>query len=243
MTPTVNSGFAQATSPQASGAAEFYRRHTRADFLEVGYGSAPPRIEAALAEEVRFLRRTLRGTNQALEIGCGNGRLLEALRDCAQAWVGVDFLEVYLHQARARRGLSPRTGLAAGNAARLPFAEGSFELVLCGQSTFGLLGELKLPALHEAKRVARPGGRLVFVVYSTLSVVPRIEWYRELHRRGVMAPVDWSKSTAELLVSEDGHASECFERHRLEQLFRDAGLEPRTEPVGELYWAVQAEPV
>jgi len=222
----------------ASGAAAFYQRHARATFLEEGYGVAPPRIQAALAEEIEFLRHALPGMGRALELGCGHGRLLDALRDCAAEWVGVDFLKTYLHDARRR--LSPPARLAAGRGSGLPFADAVFDAVVCAQNTLGLMGEEKLPAMREAARVTRRGGRLLCVVYSESSVVSRTEWYAAMHARGLMAPLDWARSGPELLVTEDGHASECFRRERLEELFREAGLVPRIERLGEVYWTVQA---
>lgn len=226
-----------------SGAGGFYTRHVQSDFLEAGYACAPPRIRTALAEEIEFLRCVLSGVERALELGCGDGRLLQALADCARQWVGLDFLEGFLHRARAGRQVPPGISLAAGNIARLPFADASFDAVVCAQSTLGLLGEQKRSVLAEAARVARPGARLVFVVYSELSVVPRIEWYVEMHRRGLMAPLDWARSGSDLLITEDGHASECFRRQPLEQLFAAAGLATRLERLGEIYWMVQAQTV
>jgi len=219
------------------GAESFYR-HTRDDFLEAGYAAAPPRIRTALAAEIDFLRGALAGQGRVLEIGCGHGRLLEALHDSAREWVGLDLLEGYLRRAQAR-GLA-RTRLVAGRADALPFQDEAFDAVICPQATLGLLGEAKLPAIREARRVARSAGRLVFVVYSEVSVAPRVEWYEEMQRRGLMAPIDWSRSGPELLITLDGHASECFRRERLEQLFADAGLRARFERLDEIYWAAEA---
>lgn len=222
------------------GAADFYTRHTSSDFLEVGYAAAPPAIQAALAAEVEYLRGVLTDSACALELGCGHGRLLEALHDCARYWVGLDLVEGFLHHARSRQSLPGTIGLLAGNMARLPFADNTFDVVVCGQSTLGLLGDQKAPALRQAARVLRPDGRLLVVVYSELSVVPRVQWYSEFHRRGRMAPLDWARCTPSLLVTEDGHASACFRRAELEQLFREVGLAPRIERLGEIYWVVEA---
>lgn len=224
--------------PRGSPGAETFYRHTRDDFLEAGYAAAPPRIQAALAAEIDFLRGVLVGQGRVLEVGCGHGRLLSALHDSAREWVGLDLLEGYLVRAR-RRGLE-RTQLAAGRADKLPFQDQAFDAVICPQATLGLLGESKLAAIREAARVVRRAGRLIFTVYSESSVVPRVEWYREMRRRGLMAPIDWARSGPALLITADGHASECFSRQRVVELFAEAGLGPRIEPLGEIYWTAQA---
>jgi ubiquinone/menaquinone biosynthesis C-methylase UbiE len=222
------------------GASAWYAGHARPEFLEACYGSAPPRVKAALEEEIRWLRRTLEGPRAILEIGCGDGRVIEAVGASGARWTGIDFLEPYLHQARVTRRLPARTSLVTASAGDLPFAGRSFDAVVCAQNTFGLLGDLKARALGEAARVARPGGLVVLVVYSQDSMVPRAEWYTEMHRRGAMAPIDWARSGPELLVTGDGHGSECFRRERLERLLGDAGLAARIDPVGGIYWAAVA---
>lgn len=221
----------------ASGASEFYQRHSRPDFIEACYAAAPARVQQALAEELNFLARAIQPPGVVLELGCGNGRVVEALAGQARAMVGIDFLEPYIRQARQQRR-SANTALVVARAGLLPFAAGSFDYVLCVQNTLGVMGDEKQAAIAEAVRVTRPGGRIVFMVYSELSVVPRAEWYAEMHRRGMMAPIDWTRSHAELLITEDGHASECFRAERLTSLFTSQGLRPRLERLGDLYWAV-----
>jgi ubiquinone/menaquinone biosynthesis C-methylase UbiE len=222
------------------GAASWYAQHADPTFMEACYAAAPPRIRAALADEIRYLESALADSGSVLEIGCGDGRLLEALGRSARRWIGLDFLEPYLHQAKATRRLADGTGLVAASAADLPFAAESFDAVLCAQNTFGLLGALKEPALREAARVTRRGGRIVLVVYSVDSIAPRAEWYTEMHRRGAMQPIDWSRSGPELLATFDGHGSESFRRERLERLLAEAGLRASVEPVGAIYWSAKA---
>jgi len=224
----------------SAGAVAWFEQHGESNFLDICYASAPARIQAALGVELDFLRRALQGAGRVLEIGCGDGRLLESLQAPGREWVGLDLMESYLRYASSHRQLAPRTGFVASRAGALPFADGSFEAVVCAQNTFGLLGDEKLATLREAARVTRPGGSLLFVVYSEYSVIPRIEWYSEMNRRGMMSPLDWARSTPELLTTGDGYGSECFRRERLQKLFSGAGLAPRIEPLGEIYWVVTA---
>ncbi len=227
------------TGPLCGGATEFYQRHARPDFIEACYSAAPPRIQQALAEELELLARVLDPPGTVLEVGCGNGRVLDALREHTRWMVGIDFLEPYVRQAW-KRAPSPAAQFVVAHAGRLPFADSSFDYVLCVQNTLGVMGEDKNFALAEAGRVLRPGGRMIVVVYSELSVPARAEWYSQAHRQGLMAPIDWARSHAELLVTEDGHASECFRAERLRSLFTAQGLSPRLERLGDLYWVAVA---
>jgi SAM-dependent methyltransferase len=96
-----------------------------------------------------------------LDVGCGTGRALPALRAAVGdtgVVIGVDITPQMLDVARAR-GRAERAALLLANARRLPFASGSVDAVFAA----GLI--MHLPdtgaALAELARVTRPGGRLV----------------------------------------------------------------------------------
>ncbi len=108
----------------------------------------PP--EAAMVERiVRELRRT--GVDRVLEVGVGTGRMAVPLERHGLEVTGADVSRGMLRAARAK-GLER---LVRGSAYALPFAEGSFDLVLFAH----LLHLLDRPAeaLREGDRVARLG--------------------------------------------------------------------------------------
>ncbi len=78
---------------------------------------------------------------------------------------------------------------------------------------------------------------MLIVVYAASSVPPRLEWYDRLAAKRLMAPIDESQSSDEVLATADGHRSETFTRERLATLLADAGLAPQIEPLGGIYWA------
>lgn len=103
--------------------------------------------------------------DRALDLGCGTGAALQALRPIVrQELVGVDLsggmLEVAREQLAARDGAAVR--LVQADALAFD-GDGSFDLVV----TFGALGHFvpaDQPALAaSAFRALRPGGRFVFV--------------------------------------------------------------------------------
>ncbi|GAA2275445.1 hypothetical protein GCM10010149_17740 [Nonomuraea roseoviolacea subsp. roseoviolacea] len=96
-----------------------------------------------------------RGEGTCLEVGCGTGVHAAVLRDLGWTPVGVDLSAGMLRHAR------PRLPVVRGDAARLPFRDGSLPSVAT------LMVHTDMPAypavLREAARVLRPGGALVHV--------------------------------------------------------------------------------
>lgn len=100
----------------------------------------------------------------ALDLGAGTGDFTrELLALGARHVVAVDFSDAMLAAARRKLGggsaASGQTGVVAGDALRLPFADRSFDRAVNG---FLLRNVANLPrALAELHRVLRPSGRLV----------------------------------------------------------------------------------
>ena len=100
-----------------------------------------------------------RGSLDALDVGCGTGFLSLELARRGHRVTGIDFAPQMLAEARkkaAAQGVAVR--FEEGDAEQLPFAEGSFDLVM----TRHVLWTLPHPeqAIDEWIRVLRPGGRL-----------------------------------------------------------------------------------
>ncbi|MDG4649059.1 class I SAM-dependent methyltransferase [Roseibacterium sp. SDUM158017] len=94
-----------------------------------------------------------------LDIGCGTGLLLRIAAECGLHVAGTDPAEALLDLARARL---PSARLEAGPAERLPFADRSFDLVTMLHAADDDADSG--PALAEARRVAAPGGAILFAV-------------------------------------------------------------------------------
>ncbi len=104
---------------------------------------------------------------RAIELGCGTAYVSAWLARAGARPVGIDLSERQLATARAMQdefGLD--FPLVLGNAERVPFPDGSFELAI---SEFGAsLWCDPHRWIPEAARLLVPGGRLVFMRYSPL---------------------------------------------------------------------------
>jgi ubiquinone/menaquinone biosynthesis C-methylase UbiE len=119
---------------------------------------------------------------RVLDVGTGTGAAaFAAARRFPEAQiVGADLSEAMLAQARAKTPaeLAGRVRFEAADAAKLPFEDGSFDLVLLSNM---------IPFFDELARVVAPGGNLILAFSSgpeTPIWVPPERLKRELGKRG-----------------------------------------------------------
>lgn len=95
-----------------------------------------------------------------LEVGCGGGRLLRWLAHEAGSAIGVDPDPAQIAQARAT---APGVPLLCACGEALPFAGGSFDLVVCFNSLHHVPLTAQWQAAVEAARVLASGGHLLVI--------------------------------------------------------------------------------
>jgi ubiquinone/menaquinone biosynthesis C-methylase UbiE len=101
------------------------------------------------------------GDERALDSGTGSGALAFALAPHVREVVGVDIVPELLEQARKRAEGFPNVSFVEGDATKLPFDYGSFDLT----GTLRTLHHIARPelAVAELVRVTRPRGRILVV--------------------------------------------------------------------------------
>jgi ubiquinone/menaquinone biosynthesis C-methylase UbiE len=115
---------------------------------------------ASLEKDVlRFVAPS--GDERALDSGTGSGALAFALAPHVREVVGVDIVPELLDQARKRADRFPNITFVEGDATKLPFEYGSFDLTGTLR-TFHHIARPEL-AMAELVRVTRPGGRVLVV--------------------------------------------------------------------------------
>lgn len=110
------------------------------------------------------------GTLNILDAGCGTGGNAAYLQEYGRVW-GMDLSAEALRFARRRPGLT----LARGSVDRLPFSDGSFDLVLSNDVLCHLHVADDERAVAEFARVLRPGG----VIYLQLPAFDRLRSHHD----------------------------------------------------------------
>jgi len=102
--------------------------------------------------------------DKVLDLGCGNGRLLDLLKAKKINYIGVDNSSALITLAQKRY---PDADFRVGDALKLPFADNYFDKIYSIAVLHHIPSEeLRLKFLEEAKRVLRPGGLLILTVWN-----------------------------------------------------------------------------
>jgi SAM-dependent methyltransferase len=139
-----------------------------------------------LSANIDFLTRTglLQEPRRVLEIGCGQGRLLQILHDAGHIAAGIDLAQEALD--RCPSGLDVR--VAEGT--QLPFGAAAFDLVL----SFDVFEHIPDSDRHlaEVRRVLKPGGHYLLQTPNKWTNIP-FEIVRWSSTRGIRRTFDFLK--------------------------------------------------
>jgi SAM-dependent methyltransferase len=118
-----------------------------------------PNHDAFWAYRVSLLAFIGRGKGEALDVGCGEGRISRVLKECGYRVTATDPVEAFISAAEQAGSADDYKVAAAGS---LPFADETFDLAIA----YNVLMDLEdlSAALREVRRVLRPSGTLVISI-------------------------------------------------------------------------------
>ena len=131
---------------------------------------------------------------EILDAGCGTGSILKQLGNPAKN-VGVDLAPEAVSFCR-QRGL---TNVQQADICALPFANASFDVVICSSVLYHQWVKDPAVAVRELHRVLRPGGLL-------LLNVPALRFLHSAHDEAVMTAHRFKKSEIRQLLRDSGFA-------------------------------------
>jgi SAM-dependent methyltransferase len=126
-----------------------------------------------------------------LDLGCGPGRMIQALNEAGVPALGVDISTMAVQEARSRGALAIHSSLAD----RLP-AEGRWGTVLLMDGNIGIDGDVAA-LLHRCRTLLTPGGSIIVEVDS------RPTWHQTRRVRltadpaGYSAELTWTRTGTE----------------------------------------------
>jgi SAM-dependent methyltransferase len=149
--------------------------------LAAGYAYDRPPVHRRIIERVRGSLGPRDRYKRALDIGCGAGLSTAAIAPLAEVVIGLDPVRAMVAHHRA---VAPGAVFLVGQAERLPFSDGAFDLMTAAGAINYADLDLFLP---EAARVLAPDGW--FIIYD-FSAGRRLrnsaalqEWYSAFERR------------------------------------------------------------
>jgi SAM-dependent methyltransferase len=115
---------------------------------------------------IRYLARQVGRTEVVLNIGIGQGNLEALFLQRKVDFFSLDPSEIAVEILGERLGIDPseKGRLRVGYAHHIPFASGSFDVVVLSEVLEHIPTEKLQGSLHEIRRVLRPQGRLIGTV-------------------------------------------------------------------------------
>jgi len=182
-----------------------------------------------LWSELVNLARQIKDDSKVLDVGCGNGRLLEAFKDKEVKYLGVDSSEKLIELARSR---FPKFQFTVGDILELgKIPEINFNFVFCVAVLHHLPGtDLRVAALKQLKNKIISDGKIIITVWNLWSQIK----FRKLIFKFLLLKLikknkmdlgdllfDWKNSAGQAVSQRYYHA---FTKRELKKISKQAGL-------------------
>lgn len=207
--------------------AKYLLEKTRKDYNLIAEDFTRTRV--FIPEDIKNLAQYSFAGEKVLDSGCGNGRLLEILRD--RDYFGVDISEKLIEIAKQKYH---KGKFLVTDALNLPFPDNFFDKIYSLSVLHNIPSkEFRLQYLKEAKRVLKPGGLLILRVWDFWK---RKEGWKLLFRYTFLKLigqskldffdvfVPWKNSEGKVITQRYFH---CFSKREIEDLTSKAGLKTK----------------
>lgn len=144
--------------------AEFYSSEAPA-YEATRYGSRYGRMFRLVQRAA--IRRSLVPAARILDVATGTGQMLPVLSEFGSSVVATDLTPAMLKEARRIFSDDERIGYAVGDACRLPYRDGAFDIVASSRFLHLFDQATQAALIAEMARVLRPGGTLIVDFYSS----------------------------------------------------------------------------
>lgn len=187
-------------------------------------------------DELKLLVQYITPGDKVLDLGCGNGRLLQIFEDQDIEYIGIDNSEKLIKIAKEKY---PQKNFQVADALNLPFPDNCFDKIYSVAVLHHIPSiEFRLQFLKEAKRTLRPGGLLALTVWNLWqrktawkllieTTILKLLRRSQLDFRDIFYP--WKNSDKKIIAQRYFH---FFTQKELKKLFKKVGF--RIKEIGTL---------
>lgn len=149
--------------------AQYILEKTRKDYDTIAENFSKTRPE--IWEDLMYLKKFAKDGDRVLDLGCGNGRLLELFKDKKIDYTGVDNSQKLIKIAKRRHEnynlKNIKSQFATGDALHLLFKDNTFDKIYSIAVFHHIPSrELRTRFLKEAKRILKKDGLLIMTVWN-----------------------------------------------------------------------------
>ncbi len=182
------------------------------------------RTRSSFWKELDFIKEEVKEGDKILDLGCGNGRLYEFLKEKRIEYTGIDSSEKLLELARKKYGVEAK--FIRGDALSLPFADESFDKIISIAVLHHIPSkELRRKFLSEARRVLKKNGVLIISVWNMRQkkYAPLLIKYALLKIIG-LSPLDFGDVYLGWNGEEKVRFLHAFKKSEFEKLLKESGF-------------------
>lgn len=141
--------------------AEYLLKKTRDDYNLIAEDFSKTRWN--IWDEFNIFKKYIKEGDKIIDVGCGNGRLMELFKGENINYTGVDISDQLINLAREKY---PDNNFTIADNLNLPFSDNNFDKVFSIAVLHTIpSNELREKAVAELKRILKPGGLLFITVW------------------------------------------------------------------------------
>jgi len=116
--------------------------------------------------DINFLLAHINKGDQVLDLGCGNGRLCEFIKDKGAQYTGLDFSENLIAEARKKY---PEAKFLIGNILDFKSAQ-KFDAIISVSALNHFPKELQPQVIRQIKKMLKPSGKLLLINWNLWNI-------------------------------------------------------------------------
>ncbi len=209
----------------------YYDDKLNAQKLSMVYETSIPRVKQYLDAEIDYVRKSLKGTENILELGAGYGRIIKELAPNCASITGIDISKDNV--ALGNKYLKDITNakMMIMDVHNLTF-KNSFDVIICLQNGLSAM-KINFDTIKNIMDLVSLGGKAFFSSYSEKFWDIRLQWFHEQSSKGLLGEIDIEKTKDGIIICKDGFKATTNSPKHFEELGNSLGFPFKIEEIDE----------